>query len=487
MSVLGTALEATGWVVLVYMATLQLTYGVLTVVGWRAVDAYVRRRPLRDYAFAERSSLSSPVSIIVPAYNEEATIVESVRALLQSRYANVELVVVNDGSSDGTLDALARAFDLVATERVPRAAIPCAAVRRVHRAAGDPRLLVVDKENGGGKADALNAGLRYATCPLVCAIDADTLLDPGALARLAWEFQADPSTVAAGGIVRILNGSEVEAGLVTSVHTPRRLLLNIQILEYLRAFLGGRVAWSRLGMLIIISGAFGLFRREALVAVGGWDTTTVGEDAELVLRLHRWHADHDLPCRITFFPDPICWTEAPSRWRVLVRQRDRWQRGLIELLTRHRAMLGRRRYGRIGTVALPFFLVFECLGPIVECAGYPAFAAGVALGLVSPWVAATFLALAIGLGLALSFATLLIEQRAFRRHPGWADIARLVVAALVENLGYRQAMALVRARSWLTIRRAGGWGEMPREGFATSRLVSPLPPRPAASARPAGP
>jgi cellulose synthase/poly-beta-1,6-N-acetylglucosamine synthase-like glycosyltransferase len=241
---------------------------------------------------------------------------------------------VNDGSTDGTLDRLREAFDLVVVERIPRARLATERIHATYASRSEPRLTVLDKDNGG-KADALNAGIAHALYPLVCAIDADTMLDPSALARLAWEFQARPDTVAAGGIVRVINGSSVDGGKIVKVETPPDLLVNIQILEYLRAFLLGRIAWSRLGMLLIISGAFGLFRREAIVEVGGYDTKTVGEDAELVLRLHRYRREHGLPCRITFFPDPICWTEAPSSLRVLIRQRDRWQRGLTQMLATH--------------------------------------------------------------------------------------------------------------------------------------------------------
>jgi cellulose synthase/poly-beta-1,6-N-acetylglucosamine synthase-like glycosyltransferase len=279
--------------------------------------------------------------------------------------------------------------------------------------------------------------------------------------------------------VRIINGSDVKVGRLTRVRTPRRLLVNMQILEYLRAFLGGRIAWSRLGMLLIISGAFGLFRRDALVEAGGYDATTVGEDAELVLRLHRRRREAGRPCRVVFFPDPICWTEAPDRLRALVRQRDRWQRGLLEMLHRHRGMLGRRRYGRVGTVAMPYFLIFEALGPLLEAAGYVVFALSLGLGWLSWPLVVAFGALTVSFGLVLSFATLLMEERAFRRYPSWRDLGRLVTAAIVENCGYRQLMAFVRARALWTLWRTRGshtWGEMTRSGFGSGER------RPAAAA-----
>lgn len=480
MSTLLVLLAGFNVVALTYFIVLDLIYVGMALVGWSAVNDYVRRRALRDYDEVAVSPLSPPLTILVPSHNEEATIVTSVQALLACRYPELEVMVINDGSTDGTLDVLTRQFRLVETERVPRAALGSAPVRAVLSSAVEPRLSVLDKDNGG-KADSLNAGLRYASTPLFCCIDADTILDPDALNRLVWEFESHPDTIAAGGIVRIVNGSRVEGGRVVDVHTPRGLLANLQILEYLRAFLGGRIAWSRLGMLLIISGAFGLFRRDVVVAAGGYDATTVGEDAELILRMHRHQREVDGPHRVVFFPDPICWTEAPTSVRVLVRQRDRWQRGLIEMLWRHRAMVGRRRYGVIGTVAMPYFAVFEALGPVIEVGGFVVFGLALAFDAVAWPVALTFLTLAVGVGFLISYLSLLMEERAFRRYPSWGCLARLVVVSFAENLGYRQLMAVVRTRAWITVRRHGGWGEMTRAGFGPPPGV-PAPRQPARSA-----
>lgn len=451
-------------VLLVYLVVLTFVYSVLMVIGWRAVNDYVRRRPLRDYDYVGRSPMTLPVSILAPAYNEAPVIAAAIRALFDSQFVQFEVVVVNDGSTDETLDVLVREFDLVAVDRVPSAAIETKPVRGVYVSSTEPRLVVIDKVNGG-KADSLNAGLRYARYPLFCAVDADTILDPNALSRLVWEFQSYPETVAVGGIVRVLNGSVVRDGHLSEIRMPRSFVENVQVLEYLRTFLGGRIGWSRLGMLLIISGAFGLFRRDVVVSVGGYDTTTVGEDAELVLRLHRFRRERGEPCRITFFPDPICWTEAPATTRVLVRQRDRWQRGLIEMLWRHRVTFGNPRYGRIGLVAVPYFTVFEAIGPVIETIGYVAFAVALAMGLVPPVITALIFGLAVSYGLILSFGAVLIEERAFRRYPAGRDLRHLIAVAILENFGFRQLLAVVRARAWWTLVRKRGWGEMTRTGF----------------------
>lgn len=465
---MSTALEWLAWVVsiglLIYFVAISIASTALTFLGWRGVNDYVRRRPLRSYSDVAQSPLSMPVSIIVPSHNEEATIVASLRALLSSQFSLFEIVVVNDGSKDATASRIRESFDMVAVDRSPNGFLETQPVRGVYFSRTDSRVVLVDKENGG-KADALNAGIRYARYPLVCCIDADTLLDPWALARLVWEFQSDPDTVAVGGIVRVVNGSTFADGRLVEVRTPKNLLANLQILEYLRAFLGARIGWSRFGTLLIISGAFGLFRRDAVMEVGGYDPTTVGEDAELVLRMHRSRKERGQACRITFFPDPICWTEVPESMAVLRSQRDRWQRGLAQMLWRHRGMLGNPRYGKVGLVALPYFWAFELLGPAVEVGGYVFVITGLIFGFINVPIAVTLLVLATAYGVLLSLLVILMEERAFERYAGWRDLRTLCLVAIAENLGYRQYLAWVRLKAFWTLRKNSGWGQMTRKGF----------------------
>ena len=463
---IATAFGILSVVLLVYVIVLQLTNTALVILGWLRVADYVRRRPLRSYRYVAHSKMSMPVSILVPAYNEEHSIVSSVKSLIESQFLQLEIVVINDGSTDATLDAMISGFDMIATERVPGSGLATQPIRDLYVSRTHPNIAMIDKENGG-KADSLNAGINYARFPLVCAIDADTLLDPGALSRLVWEFQGDEDTVAVGGIVRVVNGSRFEGGRLVEVQTPRTFIANVQIIEYLRAFLGGRIGWSRIGALLIISGAFGLFRKEAVIEAGGYDPTTVGEDAELVLRLYRTFDDQGKRCRVTFFPDPICWTEAPSSWRILTRQRDRWQRGLAELLWKHRDMFMRPKYGRIGFLTLPYFWIFELLGPFVEVGGFIVVVLGLIFGFIY-WPFALLLAtLSFVYGLSLSLIVILIEQRAYARYPNWRDLARLGQAAVIENFGYRQYLAIVRVRAFWTLLRKTKWGEMERTGFVS--------------------
>ena len=460
--------------VIVYMLAQYANQLMLVCFGWREISEYVKRRDLRDYDTIASSELSVPVSIVIPAYNEEGVILESVRSLLRSHYAAFEVVVVNDGSTDRTLEVLREEYGLVEDRRVPRARVGSKPVVGSYRSPRDDRLVVIDKENGGSRADAMNAGLCYARYPLFLGVDADTLLDVDALPRLVREFQVRPETVALGGIVRIANGSTVEAGHVTEARTPSQLVVNLQIVEYLRAFLVGRTGWSRIGAVLIISGAFGIFRREDVIEVGGYDTDSFAEDAELVVRLHKLNRERGRRYRIGFIADPVCWTEAPGSLRSLKLQRNRWQRGLIQLLWQYRGMAGRRRYGTVGLVALPYFVAFEAIGPLVEVAGYAVITTSLAFGWLASAMAVAFFGVAVVLGIAFSFGALLVEERAFQRYRRWRCFARLVLAAAIENLGYRQWYALVRVHAcWQQLhQRPQQWGEMKRSGFSPASAPS---------------
>jgi cellulose synthase/poly-beta-1,6-N-acetylglucosamine synthase-like glycosyltransferase len=343
--------------------------------------------------------------------------------------------------------------------------LQCRQVRGVYESPTYSNLVVVDKVNGG-KADALNAGLNLSLYPLFCAIDADSILESDALLRLVRPFVDAPGvTIAAGGVVRVANGCDIHGGRVHRVRLTHRLLPLLQIVEYLRAFLFGRMGWSSGNTLLVISGAFGLFDKRAAVSAGGYATDTVGEDMELVVRMHRQRREQGKPYRIGFVPDPVCWTEVPENLRVLRRQRTRWQRGLIDTLVRHRAMIGRPRYGMVGMVALPGFVMFEMLSPLIELSGYLLLPVLWALGLLNLTVAGTFFLLAIVYMVLVSALAVLLEDIAFRRYPSVRDLGLLVLVAVLENFGYRQLTVWWRVRAfWEYLRGDLSWGAMERRG-----------------------
>lgn len=458
-----------GHAILVALFAINTYQLALVLLGFRQTRRMMREIQRSDQRRLLGSPLTPPVSVLAPAFNEEANVVENVRSLLMLDYPLFEVVVVNDGSKDRTLEVLIREFGLRPSARSFEYAVPCRPIRQVYDSEEYANLVVVDKANGG-KADALNAGLNLALYPLFCAIDADSILESDALLRLVRPFVDFPGvTVAAGGIVRVANGCDIRAGRVRGVRLARRPLPLMQIVEYLRAFLFGRMAWSGGNALLIISGAFGMFEKRAALAAGGYALDTVGEDMELVVRMHRHRRESGRPYRIGFVPDPICWTEVPESLRVLRRQRTRWHRGLIDTLWRHRAMLGRPRYGSIGLLAMPSFALFEMLSPIAEFTGYLVLPVLAALGLLAPAFALNFFVLAVLYGVLVSVVAVLLEDITFRRYPRTHDLALLVAAAILENLGYRQLTVWWRVRAfWEFWRGDLSWGAMERRGVGAA-------------------
>ncbi|OGU07287.1 MAG: glycosyl transferase [Gemmatimonadetes bacterium RBG_16_66_8] len=458
------------YVVITYFVLLNSVYLITSLIAFREIRRYIRRLRSLDISAFLVSEGVPPVTVIMPAFNEEANCVQSTRSLLTLNYANCEIVVVNDGSRDATLTRMVEAFDLTPAARLPTADIPTAPVRKIYQSRRFPTLWVIDKENGG-KADALNTGLNHCQTPLYCAMDADSLLEREALTRIVRPFLENGDTIAAGGIIRIANGCHVEAGVVTEVRLPRKFLAGFQALEYLRAFLAGRMGWSAFDATLIISGAFGLFRRSIVVDAGGYATArtsgaTVGEDMELVVRLHRHCRERGIRYRISFVPDPVAWTECPESLRVLGRQRDRWQRGMAESLMRHRVMLFNPRYGRIGTLAYPYFFLFETFGPLIEIGGYVSFITAILLGQASTLFVIAFFTVAFVFGMVLSVAAVGLEELGFRRYPRVGDLLRLLALAVIENIGYRQLTSWWRFRGLVSaLRRKTAWGDMARTGF----------------------
>jgi len=451
---------------LAYFFVINLIYTLLLVISVRESQQLDRRMAFGGYDVILRSPLTLPVSVLMPAYNEETTIVQAVQSLRLQKYGEFEIVVIDDGSTDSTLDRLVAAFALERVDRPVRLTLPCGRLRGVYISRRVANLVVVSKENGG-KADALNAGVNAARFPLVCAIDADALLERDALLRVVKPFMDRPrETVASSGIVRVANGCTVTDGTVKEVHAPRNHLAALQVVEYLRAFLTSRTGWSRLRSLFVISGAFGVFKKDAVLQAGGYHTDTVGEDMDLVLRLHRLYRERGERYRIVFLPDPVVWTEAPEDLRTLRRQRNRWHRGLLECLWASRSMVGRPKYGPVGLFGLPYNLIFEALGPLLELGGYVILAVSIVSGVVDLHFVVLFFLLAVGYGVFLSVAAVLLDHSRAGGSFARRDLARLLLFTLVENFGYRQLQTVWRVQATIDfLRKKQGWGEMRRIGF----------------------
>jgi cellulose synthase/poly-beta-1,6-N-acetylglucosamine synthase-like glycosyltransferase len=454
------------WFVCGFFVAFIAVNAMLLVLAAVELHRYAARSNSSAVRRTLRSPLAPPIAVLVPAYNEASGIADSVRSLLALDYPRLEVVVINDGSTDETLQRLTEVFDLRPVRRPTPPFLPHRHVRGVYAPRSRLRLLVIDKENGG-KADSLNAGINFSSYSLVCSVDADSILEQDALAKAAMPFVEDPErTVATGGMVRIANGCRIDHGRVIDAHLPQSRFAMFQVIEYLRAFFGTRTGWSALNGLLIVSGAFGLFRRDVVIAVGGYRTDTVGEDMELVVRLHRTCRDARRPYRIVYVADPVCWTEAPESARTLRRQRRRWQRGSLETLLFHRRMLFNPRYRAVGLIALPSLLLFEVVGPILELSGYVVTVAGLVLGFLAPAAFLLFLALAILYGLILTLGAAVLEDATANRHPAWSHLRRILLYAVGESFGYRQLGHLWRTEGLWQLVRKSEWGAMERKGLS---------------------
>ncbi len=456
----NSVLFSAGWVTLVTF--LQLMIVVSAVVE-------IRRIRQRDRHQMWRRVMASPIapkiSVLVPAFNEEITVCDTVQGLLALAYPNLEIVVINDGSPDRTAEVLAERFDLQSIHPAFQRVIETAEVKSLYLSTREPRLVMIDKLNGG-KADSLNAGLNVASGDLVCAIDADTLVAPDALQLLVAPFLNQSNVVAVGGTVRLTNDSPIRAARVTKLVVPKRVLPALQAVEYVRAFVIGRLGWNALGGNLIISGAFGLFDREAVVDVGGYETGSIGEDMELIVRLRRRAYEDRRTARVEFLPDPVAWTEAPEQARVLARQRNRWQRGLMDVLLRHRRMIFNPRYKSAGLLAMPYFLIVEFMAPLIEFVGLVLLTIGLVTGVLD-WSVLWLVGASYGFGTAVTILTLLFDDLAFRSYPKMRFRVALAGYAVFEQLVYRPLTLLWRL--WgiqLFLRGRKEWGLQVRKGFA---------------------
>ncbi len=484
--VLGDVVLTSSWVVFGYMVLLDTTMLALVLIGARRVSLGRRWAGSEGHDEIFASPLTPAVSVLVPAHDEEAGILDTLAAELAQRYPALEVILVDDGSTDRTFALVEERYRLRPVTPRRTADLPVrGTILSVHRATtGDP-LIVVRKTSVGQKSDALNAALNIARHPLVCMVDADSLLEADALLRVARPFVEDPSdVVAAGGVIRAANGAITERGAMVEPRLSRKWLVRIQAVEYLRSFLLGRTGWADAQALLIISGAFGLFRRDLVVEIGGMDHRSLGEDADLVVTLQAHLRRNGRPHRVVFVPEPVCWTEVPETWTVLGRQRKRWTHGLAQLLWKHRRMIGNPRYGPIGVVALPFFLLFELLGPVVEVLGLASVVIAGALGVLDPVIATIMVGLALAVGTLVSTTAIAVEEFTYHRYARGRDLVALLAAAVVENVGYRQVHAWFRLRGLLAAltRRRAVWTAMPRTGFSTAPRDMAAAPRDMAAA-----
>lgn len=447
---------STEWFFVSYFAALHLFYFSLSFLAYSRMAKYVRSR--RESGLPEVYAGYEPgISVVVPVHNESSTILATISALRGQVFQAVQIIVVNDGSTDNSLKTVLDAYEMVPVQMPPRTHLPSKVVRGVYRATGGEDILLIDKPSGQ-KADANNAGINYARYERVCTMDGDSVLEPASLHRSVRLFIERPETIATGGTIFVLNGCRVgQDGFIKRVGLANNYWGLVQTVEYIRAFLFGRLGWATVNALPIISGAFGMYNRDAIVAVGGFRTDAIGEDMELTLRLHRYALDRGVKYRMDFVPEPVCWTEVPESMMALQQQRVRWHQGLCESLWMNRGLM--KKPSVIGWVAFPFLVVFECLSPLLEIAGYTFAMTSYGLGYLSDAALFAFLFMAIGLGILLSVATLAMEELGMQNFPKFRYVLVLFFYAILENFGFRQMHAAWRCIGFMrwAFRREHDW------------------------------
>lgn len=459
--------------ILIYSVFLLTFYLLIVVCSIQELKLYLRKNSFTDYNILASSEHAPTISVLAPAYNEGANIIENVRSLLAVHYNNIELIVINDGSKDDSLEKLIKAYDLEKVPYLVNEKIHTKKIRGIYKSRNSlyHKLTVVDKMNGG-KADALNTGINIASNKYIVCIDVDCVLEQDAILKLIKPFLEETKlrVIATGGVIRIANSCDVVNGKLVKVNLPKQLLPRMQALEYIRAFLLGRMAWSRMNGLLIISGAFGAFDRDIAIKAGGYNPATVGEDMELIVRMRRYMHDHKLPYKVSFIPDPLCWTEAPASYKILGRQRNRWTRGTIETLQIHKKMFFNKRYGVLGMLSYPYWFFFELLAPLIEFFGFILLIALTFSNMISWPIFFLMLALIVSFGFLYSLFAILIEVTTYNQYKKRSDIFKLILISFLEPVFFHPFAVWSAVKGYKDfLQKKSSWGEMTRQGFNTKK------------------
>jgi peptidoglycan-N-acetylglucosamine deacetylase len=457
-----------------YSTSINIIYFIILFFSFVGVLQQIKYWKLKKVSFLFKKNILPSISIIAPAYGEESTIIESANSLLNLKYPDYELIIVNDGSKDKTLETLINYFGLEKVDIYINERINTQPIRGVYTNKSIPKLIVVDKANGG-KADSLNSGINVSSKTYFCGIDADSLLEPDALLKIAsLTLDSEKETVAMGGNIFPINGCSVDKGVLTKIKIPKNRIARFQTIEYLRAFMAGRIGWAFLNCLLIISGAFGLFKKDKVIAMGGYLTRsgkykkdTVGEDMELVVRLSSYMRQKKLSHKINYSFNANCWTEVPESFNILYKQRDRWHRGLIDILNFHRHVFFNWKYGSMGLISMPYFLIFEVAGPLIEIQGYLMVILAAVLGMMNLNLVLLLFLSTVFMGIFISVSSLMITEKE-ESYFSFKEIMILVYYAILENFGFRQVMSFVRVMGYFSsMKKPKGWGKMIRKGFAS--------------------
>lgn len=455
---------------LIFSVLIISSYIILALISTFETIFYFRKNSFVSYKSILASPFSPTISILAPCYNESLNIVENVRSLMSLHYVNYEVIIINDGSKDESLEKLIAEYNLESVKYPINPKLETQQIRGIYKSKNPvfEKLIVIDKENGG-KADALNAGLNFSKSEFVACIDVDCMLIEDALQKMVKPFleRSDRKVIATGGVIRIANNCKIENGKLMQVNMPKKLIERYQILEYLRSFLLGRMAWSKLNGLLIISGAFGMFDRRIMIDAGGYDINTVGEDMEVIVRMRKYMRDKKRKYKIAYIPDPLCWTEAPDNFNTLQLQRNRWTRGTIETLRKHWRLFMNPKYGYLGLLSYPYWLIYERLAPIVEVIGLLFLGYLFYIGSLNWLYALSFIVVAYLFSIAFSMAAILSEELTYRQYTKKGDALKLLFVALIEPFTFHPFILYSALRGNFTyyFKKKSGWGTMVRKGI----------------------
>ncbi|MGN4127161.1 glycosyltransferase family 2 protein [Lysinibacillus sphaericus] len=462
-----------GGLIIIYMLLVIVTYGLMFFFAFfKLRKEYRLDQTEMDDTYID-AFYSKPVSVIIPAYNEEVGIVDSIHSLLSLHYPEFEIIIVNDGSTDRTQEIVIEHFQMKKIEKVIKMEIPASPINQIYQSQIHPNCFLVEKENGG-KADALNVGINVARYPYFCSVDGDSILESTSLLRLMKPIAlSDGEVIAAGGNVQIANGMNMQLGSILETNLSKNYLVTMQIIEYFRAFLIGRITLSKFNLVLIISGAFSLFSKKWVVEAGGYTKSMIGEDMELVVKLHRYIRKKKENKRIEFVENPVCWTEAPETMAVLRRQRRRWHQGLLESLWNHKTMTFNPKYGGVGLLSFPYFWLIEGLGPIVELGGYIYIVFAFFLGDIYYEIAILLLLSFVLYGVVFSIMAVLFEAWSKNKTFKVADLIRMMLLSFTEMFWYRPITLIWRCEGLLNfLVRRREWGKMDRKGISSKEQES---------------
>ncbi len=470
-SFLNIFLEYINITFLVFTIVLFSMFTIMGYLSTRNSIHYKNKNSFGDLSKVMASPLAPSITIIAPAYNEGLTIVENIRSLMSLQYVNYEVMVVNDGSKDDTLQKMIDAYDLIKIEQKIDPNWKSKPIRGIYKSKHKAfsKLTVIDKENGG-KSDALNTGMALSTNTYVGCIDVDCLLLPEALLHVVKSFyqRTEKKVIAVGGVIRVANSCIIDGGELEEIRLPKSWLAKFQLLEYTRSFILGRMAWGRIDSLLIISGAFGFFDREIAMAVGGYDTGTVGEDMEIVFKMRRYMHDRKEAYTVEYIPDSLCWTEVPEDLKILLNQRDRWARGNLETLFKHKDMFFNSKYGRLGLVSYPYWFFYEWLAPLLEFFGFFTIIIFGYLGILNWSFFIAITAAVYMFSIMFSFYAILWDVYSYNEYTKTKDILTLMFCAIIEPITFHPIVvyAAIRGNYKKLFKIKSGWGSQVRKGFA---------------------